>query len=264
MSPSPQTSGSLNASLTPQALAQAIDHTKLTFSAGEDEQRCIAQLCEEAKAYGFFSVCVRPRHVALCRKLLAGSAVKVAAVIGFPQAKVQLAAERVTPSVGQVALSDKIAEAHQTIQDGVDELDWVIDVARLKQSVQNHSSESRAEWVAIQQAAAGIPVKVIIETDLLSDAEIEQATRWCAETGMRMVKTSTGMVEGGQGATPEAVDLIRGVLDALGSATQIKASGGIKTQAQALDFIRRGASRLGTSSGPILVSKTEAVDPLAY
>jgi deoxyribose-phosphate aldolase len=245
-------------------LAQAIDHTKLTFSAGEDEQRCIAQLCEEAKAYGFFSVCVRPRHVALCRKLLAGSPVKVATVIGFPQAKVQLAAERIAPSVGRVALSEKIAEALQAIQDGADELDWVIDVALLKQWVQNHTSESRAEWEAIQRATAGVPVKVIIEIDLLSDADIEQATRWCAETGMRMVKTSTGMVEGGQGATPEAVDLIRGVLDKLGSATQIKASGGIKTQAQALDFIRRGVSRLGTSSGPALVAKVETVDPSAY
>lgn len=241
------------------ALAQAIDHTKLTFSAGEDETAAITRLCEEARHYGFFSVCVRPRHVALCKKLLVDSGVKVATVIGFPLEKVQLAKEKHQPTIGAFPVAQKVEETRQAVQDGVDELDLVINVALLKQDVQAGHAQVRDELQRIQDAAQGKPIKVIIETDLLSEAEMVQASRWCAELRIFMVKTSTGMVEGGQGATLDAVGLIQKTLRTMNAPTQIKASGGIKSREQAQAMLKAGASRLGTSSG-IAIVQGDGVD----
>lgn len=252
-----------NSPLTVQ-LAQAIDHTKLTFAAGEDEVAAITCLCEEARHHGFFSVCVRPRHVALCKKLLVDSDVKVATVIGFPLEKVSLAPERKSPTVGQVPLSEKVAETRQVVLDGVDELDLVINVAQLKRDVSGGTTGVRDELAGIQEASQGKPIKVIIETDLLSDEEIVRASRWCAELGIFMVKTSTGMVDGGQGATLEAVGLIQKTLREMNAATLIKASGGIKSREQAQSMLSAGANRLGTSSGIAIVQGQERDASGAY
>lgn len=245
-------------------LAQAIDHTKLTFAEGEDETAAIETLCREARENGFYAVCVRPRHVALSKKLLVGSKVKVATVIGFPARKVTLADELKNPTVGNFTLAQKEAETRQAIEDRVDELDLVIDVALLKQDMQEKSNQTKRALQVIGQAAGTVPVKVIIETDLLTPEEIVQVTRWCAETGMAMVKTSTGMVEGGQGATLEGVRLIRDTLAEMQAPVSIKASGGIKNREQALAFLDEGVSRLGTSSGVALMRHNPVTDPGAY
>lgn len=238
-------------------LAQAIDHTKLTFSAGEDEQAAIETLCQEAMHYGFYAVCVRPQHVALAKRLLQDSSVKIATVIGFPAQKVKLADELNQPTVGHFSTAHKQAETVQAVQSGVDELDLVINVSALKQDVQADTQTVRQELLDIAQVAADRPIKVIIETDLLTSAEIIQVIQWCAETGMGMVKTSTGMVEGGHGATLETVGLIADTLQGLGQkmgvTTGIKASGGIKNRAQALALLELGVNRLGTSSGVAIV-----------
>lgn len=234
-------------------LAQAIDHTKLTFGPGEDAEAAIETLCEEAMQYGFYAVCVRPQHVALAKRLLLGSPVKVATVIGFPAQKVKLADELNQPTVGHFSTAHKQAETAQSVADGADELDLVINVSALKQDVQAGTQSVRQELQALAQVAADRPIKVIIETDLLSPAEIIQVTQWCAETGMGMVKTSTGMVEGGHGATLETVGLIASTLQKMGAATGIKASGGIKNREQALAFLALGVNRLGTSSGVAIV-----------
>lgn len=234
-------------------LAQAIDHTRLTFASDEDEAASIARLCEEARHYGFFSVCVRPRHVAFCKKALVDSDVKVATVIGFPLTKVKLEAEKIQPTVGGFSVTEKVAETRQAVLEGVDELDLVINVAQLKTDVSQGSDGACQELAAIREAAQGTPIKVIIETDLLSEAEIVQASRWCGELGIFMVKTSTGMVEGGYGATLHAVGLIQDTLRAMNSQTLIKASGGIKNRAQAQEMLNAGANRLGTSSGIAIV-----------
>jgi deoxyribose-phosphate aldolase len=105
---------------------------------------------------------------------------------------------------------------------------------------------------------------VIIEIDLLNDVEIAQATTWCADTGMAMVKTSTGMLDGGQGATLHVVALIADTLRRLNARVGIKASGGIKTRAQALAFANAGVSRLGTSSGVAIVQGAEPEDNSGY
>lgn len=237
-----------------QRLARSIDHTKLTFAANEEEAAAIEAICREAKEAGFFAVCVRPRHIALAKTCLSGSDVKVATVIGFPDHKVQLSAERQLPTIGKIPLTEKVAETEQAIHSGANELDLVIDVAGLKQDVKSGTHQVRDELMAIANASQGRPIKVIIETDLLEESEIVQVTTWCAETGMAMVKTSTGMVEGGQGATLSAVKLIADTLRHLGtSSVGIKASGGIKTRDQALAFLNAGVNRLGTSSGLAIV-----------
>lgn len=235
-------------------LAKAIDHTKLTFAPGEDEQAAIAQLCEEALTYGFYSVCVQPRHVAFCKARLADSGVKVATVIGFPSAKVKLETEKLQPTIGRQPLAEKVAETRQAVLDGADELDVVIDVAQLKVDARRGSEVARLGLKSIQEAAQGRAMKVIIETDLLSDEEVVLASRWCAELRLLMVKTSTGMVEGGLGATVETVKRMVDTVLKVYPKTKVKASGGIKTRAQAEALLKVGAARLGTSSGVQIVA----------
>jgi len=246
-----------------QQLAQSIDHTKLTFNANEDEDQAIEQLCTEARENGFFAVCVRPRHIAIARKNLQGSPVKVATVIGFPLDKVNLTQELDNPTIGRIPTEDKVLETRQSVEVGADELDLVMNVSQLKQDLKTGSQQTLTELKAVYEAAAGVPIKVIIETDLLTPAEIQFATQLCAQTGMAMVKTSTGMVTGGQGATLESVKLISEQLKALHSPAGIKASGGIKNRSQAQAFLALGVQRLGTSSG-VAILQGETVSPDAY
>lgn len=232
-----------------QYLAQAIDHTKLTFAEGENEEATIAKLCEEAKLFGFYAVCVRPQHVKWAKEYLKNTPVHVAAVIGFPPQKVKLKDELEHPTIGNWPFVQKAMEAQQAILDGADELDWVINNHDLKMDVAQGTQRILEELNGIHPIANGKTVKIIIETDLLSVTEILMVTRWCAETGMGMVKTSTGMIEGGRGATIENVKMIQQLLQALDVPTGIKASGGIKTRDQALAFLKLGVNRIGTSSG---------------
>jgi deoxyribose-phosphate aldolase len=238
-----------------QCLAQSIDHTKLTFAAGEDEAAVIEALCQEAMAFGFYAVCVRPRHISQAKALLGASTVKVATVIGFPKQKVQLTDERKQPTVGDIDLSVKVEETRQAVAAGADELDLVVNVPMLKRDVQTGTHQVRDELQAIANVSQGRPVKVIIETDLLEEKDIVQVTTWCAETGMAMVKTSTGMVEGGQGATLAGVQLI---------AETLRQCGAHAVEIKALAFLSAGASRLGTSSGVAIVQGAASVEGSSY
>jgi deoxyribose-phosphate aldolase len=245
------------------ALLGLIDHTRLTFEPGEDEAAAIERLCREAVAHGFCAVCVRPRHIRQAKALLRGSSVKVATVIGFPAEKLVLADEQARCTVGDVPLSEKLQEVADTLDDGVDELDLVWNLARFKQAFAAGASDyadALEELTAIRQAAKGLPVKVIIETDLLGEAEIEQATRLCVQAGVAMVKTCTGMVVGGRGATPEIVTLIRKVIETAGEAEEIgiKASGGVKTAVQASALVQAGAARIGTSAGMAIAREVQS------
>jgi len=224
-------------------LARYIDHTKLTFEPEEDQEAAILKLCEEAKAHNFYAVCVRPEHVVLAKQ----TGVRVATVIGFPQARLDLQAELASPTVGNLPLSDKLAEIEQAKQNGADELDVVIDVAHFENTLQ--------DLIAMQASAGSLPLKVIFETDLLSEAQIAQAIRWCAEAGMAMVKTSTGMLVGAKGADLETVGLMANVIKKECLPLTIKASGGIKTTPQAEALLALGVRRLGTSAGVNLISK---------
>ena len=242
-----------------QQLAQKLDHTKLTFSPGEGETQAIRRLCAEADAFGFFAVCVRPEHIELAKRSLSKPEIRVAAVIGFPLQKVQLADELSQPTIGQASTAEKVDETRQALHAGADELDLVMNVGQFKQDLQSGSQKVLAEFQIIREAAGNTPIKTIIEIDLLSPEEILAATNLCVQSGMNMVKTSTGMIEQGQGARLEVIRQIADRLDQLNSPIGIKASGGIKTRSQALSFLAAGVHRIGTSSGPAFFQEQTVV-----
>lgn len=190
-----------------------VDHTLLKPTATAEE---IIKLCQEAKAYGFWSVCVNPVWVKLAKE----QGVRVTSVVGFP--------------LGANTLAVKVAEIKQAVKDGADELDMVI----------NQAGNILEEVRAAVKAAKGKIVKIIIETCYLTDKEKVSAAKAVKAGGADFVKTSTGFGSGG--ATVEDVKLLR---RAVGKDFGVKASGGIKTREQAEAMIKAGASRIGTSSG---------------
>lgn len=205
-----------------------IDHTALKPTAS---RAAITTLCAEAKQYQFASVCVNPCYVPLCRQLLAGSGVVVCTVIGFP--------------LGANTTDIKVAEAKKAVEDGADELDMVINSAAL---IDGNDDYVRKEIKSIVGCAGGRVVKVIIETGLLNDEQKVRATKLCCEAGATFVKTCTGMTQGA--ATVEDVKLIK---QNITGNVKIKASGGIRTKADAVALIKAGADRIGASAGIAIV-----------
>lgn len=203
-------------------LNKYIDHTLLKPEATEAQ---ILALCDEALKYGFYSVCVNSCHVPLVYEKLEGSDVKVAAVVGFP--------------LGAMSTKAKVFEAREAVEAGADEIDMVINVGALKDGRYDHVRDEIAALVDVCPL-----LKVIIETCLLTDEEIVKACQLAVEAGADFVKTSTGFSTGG--ATEEAVKLMR---ETVGDKAKIKASGGIRTLADAQKFIDLGADRLGCSAG---------------
>jgi len=214
-----------------QDIAKYIDHTLLNPQARREE---ISKLCTEAKENKFFAVCVNPVHVRQAVKELASSDVVVATVIGFP--------------LGANLTDIKIAEAQRAISEGAEELDLVINIGALKDNEIDYVTD---EIRAIVKVAKQHLVKVIIECDLLTDDEKRAATKACVQAGAGMVKTSTGFVKDGNGATVEDIKLIK---ETLGDAKLgIKASAGIRDGEKAKALIGAGATRLGTSAGVAIV-----------
>ncbi|HWJ02731.1 MAG TPA: deoxyribose-phosphate aldolase, partial [Verrucomicrobiae bacterium] len=195
--------------------------------------------CKEAKEHSFASVCVNPTHVNLAHKLLTGTLVKVCTVIGFPLGAA-------TPEV-------KAFEAGDAMQNGAAELDMVINIGALK--LGNHELVLQDIKGVVEQAAKqpGTIVKVIIETGLLTDSEKIKACQLAKDAGANFVKTSTGFA--GSGATAEDVSLMR---NTVGTDLGVKASGGIRSLADALAMVKAGANRLGTSSGVAIVRGHES------
>lgn len=214
-----------------QDIAKYIDHTLLSPQATRDE---ISKLCNEAKEHGFYSVCVNPFYVRQAVKELSSSKVAVACVIGFP--------------LGANLTDIKIAEAQRAISEGAEELDLVINIGALKDGEIDYVTE---EIRSIVKVAKGAAVKVIIECDLLTDAEKTAASEACVKAGAAMVKTSTGLVKDGKGATVEDIQLIKKTI--AGSPLGIKASAGIRDLEKAQALIEAGATRLGTSAGIAIV-----------
>lgn len=209
-------------------LAGYIDHTLLKPKAGTD---AVQTLCQEAREYGFACVCILPTYVSQAVSSLEDSGVVVATVVGFP--------------LGSTFTSTKVQETREAVELGAREIDMVMNIAWAVDGQWDLVEEDIARVV---EAAAGNPVKVIIETcDLNEEQKIEAAERVVAAKGA-YVKTSTGMGTGG--ATLQDVQLLEKVLK---GRARIKASGGIRTQEKALAMIEAGAHRLGTSSGVFLV-----------
>ncbi len=207
-------------------LARMIDHTLLKPDATQDQ---VAQLCYEARKYGFASVCVNPTWVELCAQLLKGSPVKVCTVIGFP--------------LGATAPEVKVFEAQTAIRQGAGEIDMVINIGALKARDLELVAKDIRGVVAASHAAGAI-VKVIIEAVLLTDEEKTIACLLSKEAGADFVKTSTGFASGG--ATVHDVELMR---KTVGPEMGVKAAGGVRTYEDAEKMIKAGATRIGASAG---------------
>jgi deoxyribose-phosphate aldolase len=212
-------------------LAARIDHTLLRPEATEQD---IRRLCEEARTYGFASVCVNPYWVPLVAEELAESPVRVCTVVGFP--------------LGANRTSTKVQEALEAIRNGARELDMVQHVGLLKSGA-HQALQADIRAVVEAAHAHGVLVKVILETALLSDEEKILSAQLAQQAGADFVKTSTGFGPGG--ATVHDVALLRRVV---GPAMGVKASGGIRTRQQAEELIQSGADRIGTSASVAIVT----------
>ncbi len=214
--------------LTVEELVKFIDHTRLK---PETKQAKIKELCEEALAYEFASVCINPVHTAYAAELLQDSSVAVCIVVGFP--------------LGATLSEVKAFETKEAISKGAQEIDMVINIGALKEKNYNLV---RSDIEGVVSAADGAVVKVILETGFLIDDEKREACLICKEAGAHFVKTSTGF--GPMGATPYDVRLMR---ETVGQKMGVKAAGGIRSFKDALRMIDAGANRLGTSSGVAIV-----------
>jgi deoxyribose-phosphate aldolase len=205
-----------------------IDHTLLR----SDATACdIKQLCAEARENRFFGVCVNGSWVKLARQALQGSGCKVISVVGFP--------------LGAMSAEAKCFETESAIADGAREIDFVLNVGRLKQGDRKYVLE---EIRNVVKAAGGSLVKVILEACLLTEEEKIQACSLTIEGGAHFVKTSTGFSSGG--AALADVELMRRTV---GPDFGVKASGGIRDLEAALAMIKAGATRIGTSAGVAIV-----------
>jgi deoxyribose-phosphate aldolase len=221
----------------PKDIAKYIDHTLLKPDATFDQ---VTKLCQEAREFGFASVCVNPCYVRHSAGLLRGSSVKVCTVIGFP--------------LGANVTETKALEARRAIREGATEVDMVINVGALK--------SGRDELVykdirAVVEAAmdGGAICKVILETSLLNDDEKTRACLAARRARADFVKTATGFGPGG--ATAEDVALMSRAVS--GTKMGVKASGGIRNLQDAEQMIRAGATRIGASAGVRIVKESQGV-----
>lgn len=200
-----------------------IDYTNLKSTA---TMRDIEKLCDEAIKHQFSSVYVHPYYVKLAHELLQETNVLVGTVVGFP--------------LGMNTTETKVYEAIDAIQNGADEIDMVINMGALKNNdyeyIQNEIEE-------IRDAIDGKTLKVIIETCYLTEEEIIKMVEICNKTFVHYIKTSTGF--GTMGARIEDVELMK---KHASETLEIKASGGIKTYDQMVEFIEAGATKIGTSN----------------
>lgn len=214
-------------------LRDAIEHTLLAPDAiAADFER----LVNEAVAHALFGVCVPSVRVREVRALLGavGEGPRLVTVVGFPS--------------GAVPTAIKARECSLAVDDGADELDMVINIGWIRDA---DFERVRREVADVVAAASGRPVKVILETGLLSDEQKRISACLCVDAGAAFVKTSTGTPERG-GATVADIRLLRA---AVGEHVGVKASGGVRSRAFALELLAAGANRIGTSAGPRLLTE---------
>ena len=216
-------------------LAGMMDHTILKATATPAQ---VEKVCKEALSIGAASVCINPANIPLAKKLLAGSDVKVCTVVGFP--------------LGANTSETKAFETKDAIANGAQEIDMVINIGAL---LAGDEQVVLDDVKAVVRAAAGVVVKVIIETCYLSDAQKKTACELSLKAGAHFVKTSTGFGTGG--ATPQDIALMRSVV---GDKMKVKASGGIRTYADAMAVVDASADRLGLSSSLEILSGLEGSD----
>lgn len=213
-------------------LNKHIEHTLLKQDAKLED---FIKLFEEAKEHKFLGVCINPAYVKLAKENLLGSDVKIVTVVGFP--------------LGANISDVKAFETSKAVEDGADEIDMVLNVSKLKDKDYDFIIN---DIKTVKTACKDKPLKVILETDLLSKEEIKKACELCIEAKADFVKTSTGFVKNGVGAKAEDVKLMFETVSPYG--LKVKASGGIRDKEAALKMLEAGAERLGTSSGVKIVS----------
>jgi deoxyribose-phosphate aldolase len=211
--------------ITPEQLAKVIDHSLLRPELTEAD---VTAGCELAAHYHVATVCVKPCHVRLAKRLLKDSDVKVSTVVGFPH--------------GANLTSIKVAEARQAMDDGAVELDMVMNIGQLR-SGRNEEVQADIQAVCEVAHARGVKVKVILENAYLSDAEKITACRLAEAAGADWVKTSTGFAPGG--ATLDDLRLMRRTVS---EKVQVKAAGGVRSLPALLDVVDTGATRCGATA----------------
>lgn len=206
-----------------------IDHTLLNPTATESD---IIQLCEEAKRFNFYAVCVNSSYVPIAKQVLGHSEVKLCTVVGFP--------------LGAMSTEAKIFEAKKAIEQGANEIDMVMNIGFLKSK--NHVAVLK-DISNVKKAIGRVPLKVILEISELSKNEIVKACEICIDGKADFVKTSTGFSK--SGATLTAVKIMKKTVR---DYVRIKASGGIRDAETAWKYIEVGVDRIGTSSGVAMMS----------
>lgn len=212
-------------------LNKFIEHTLLKQDASKIE---LKKLFDEAIEYDFLGVCINPCNIQFAKEYLKNSNVKIVTVVGFP--------------LGANKSETKAYETELAIQDGADEIDMVINVGLLKDK---KFDGVQKDIETVKKTCEDKPLKVILETDLLTKEEIETACNLCIKAKADFVKTSTGFVKNGVGAKAEDVKLMYEIVSPFG--LEVKASAGIRDRQKAIEMIESGASRLGTSSGVEIV-----------
>lgn len=220
---------------TERELAATIDHAILK---PELTRADVDAELDIAAEWGVFSVCVRPSDIAYAVSRLAGTGVAVGTVIGFPH--------------GTTSTAAKVAETRQALADGAAEVDMVVNIGALRSGFDDVVAD---DIRAVVEAASGHIVKVILETALLDEEQIERGSRLTEQGGADFVKTSTGFAGGG--ATIPHVSLMRATV---GEGVQVKASGGVRSYADALAMLEAGATRLGTSGSAVILGEARRVD----
>jgi len=210
--------------MTREEIAKLIDHTLLKPEATYND---IKELCEEAKKYHFYAVCINPSFVKMAKELLKDTDIKVATVIGFP--------------LGADSINAKVYETKDAILNGADEIDMVLNIGVLKSKDYAYIYN---EIRSVKSVAKEKVLKVIIEAPVLTYEEKIIACSISKAAGADFVKTSTGFSKQG-GATVEDVRLMRSIV---GDDVGVKAAGGIRTFEKAVEMINAGANRIGASS----------------
>jgi len=207
-----------------------IEQTLLRPDATAAEVRAF---CGEALRHGFVGVCVSPGRVGEAASVVQGRPIALVTTAGFPH--------------GATSPDAKAFEAERAFGRGATDIDFVMNAGLAKDG---DWDGLRREFSAMRAAVPEATLKVILETGLLTEDEVRRAAECAVEAGLDFVKTSTGY--GPRGATVEDVLLLRSVV---GERCRIKASGGIRTRAEALALVAAGADRIGTSRGPEIVAE---------
>lgn len=218
--------------LSVQQLAKMIDHTLLKPYATDDD---LKELCRQARKYNFKTVAINNCHIPLCNKELEGTDILTDAAVGFP--------------LGAATIETKVFEAEDAIAKGAGEIDYVVNIGKVKSGNWDYVSEEMRRIVAVCHSH-NIICKVIFENCYLEDEEKRRLCQIAVETGIDFVKTSTGFGTGK--ATLEDIKLMK---ECVGDKVGVKAAGGIRHVEDALRFIEAGATRLGTSVGITVIEE---------